>query len=554
MSAEPRRPLERLAYAAMVLLTLSPVVVQGLYRPLAQVVHATVNSAGVTLSALGISLVATIVCAVTWGRTSNRLPAVAAAIAALPLGAGVGQGAAGVGVATAALLCVAAFAGWLAPWLVRSLPEDLDGLAARRVGIAALMIVLGLATVAVSTRLSVFMGDSSRADLSVMPGEAFLVKHSCLSAYVQGARLATDGVENLYEMERWPHLSDSALAFASAEPYAPFGLDSYAYPPPFLLLPRLLLTPLSDFASARALWFSLSGLAFAAGLWTMAGWIGGRIRTRALMLAPLVWSNLAVLITLQTGNAHAALVVAVMMALVAFETRRPAVGGALLAFATLSKISPGLLIVLLLLQRRFREVAWTAVFGLAFTLLGLAVFGTAPYHAFLTYELPGLSSGEAMTFLAWPESVAINLAPFGLPFRLAQLGLNLGDPWALGRLFNQVYTVALLGLTVLAARVGGGPAAKARVWAALLTLASLRSPLAPGYVLIPLLWLLSLEVARARGLRPVALPAMIWVLLVIPLVGDSTAVRILLLAQQALAVGAAMMYLVRRERPEPGAA
>lgn len=116
----------------------------------------------------------------------------------------------------------------------------------------------------------------------------------------------------------------------------------------------------------------------------------------------------------------------VSASLVAFESRRPVLGGALLAFAVLGKLSPGLLVVVLLVQRRHREVARTTVVCAEFLLLALLSCGTAPFIAFATYELPPLVSGEALPFLAGPESVVINLSLFGLPFELAALVLDVG--------------------------------------------------------------------------------------------------------------------------------
>ena len=46
------------------------------------------------------------------------------------------------------------------------------------------MLVLAVAAVTTTTRLAVFMGDSDRADLSLLPEIPFLVHHACLTAYV----------------------------------------------------------------------------------------------------------------------------------------------------------------------------------------------------------------------------------------------------------------------------------------------------------------------------------------------------------------------------------
>lgn len=545
MSATTQRPRERLGFAAVVLLTLAPVVLQGLWRPLAWALHAEADSSGVTGAALVVATVALIACAATFGRAANRwLPGASACLAVVPLGLLLGKDLPASGAVMSALLGVAVFCGALLRWLVRRLPEEMDGLAARRKGVTALMLLLYVVTVTIAARLSVFMGDSTRPDLSLAPGDPFLTTHSCLTAYVQGSRLAADGVENLYDPELWPHMGESARARANGAPYAPFSLDTYVYPPPFLLLPRVLLTPLDHFASQRALWFAVNGLWIAFGLWTVATWIGGRTRLYALLIAPVLWQP--TLGTLQIGNVHAFVVVAAMLALVAFDTRRPALGGALLAFAVVSKISPGLLVVVLLLQRRFRELLWTAGWGLGFALLGLAVFGVAPYETFLSYELPRLRSGEALAFLAWPEVVPINFAPFGIPFKLASIGVDIGDPWAVARAINQVFTVALLALVVLAARKVGGPRAQAVLWAAVLTLSSLCSPLAPIYVLFSLLWLLSLRAAEVRGTIQITVAVLLLIGVTIPIPGWGTPQVILSLIQQGLAAGATAYFLLRK--------
>ena len=539
MSDAPRLPIERLGYAALAVLTLSPVVLQGLWPPFVRAPYETVDSAQLAGAALGIAAAAALATGASLGRASRRwLPAACAGLVALALGLRWGQG------PTLALLGVAAFSGALSPWLVARLPAGLDGRAREQKVVAALLVLLGVVTVATTTRLSVFMGDSSRPELSLAPDSTFLVTHACLTAYVQGARLAAQGVVNLYDTALWPHLDESAAAYAA--PYAPFGLDSFAYPPPFLLLPQLLLAPLRDFAAQRALWFALNGLLLAAGFWVVSRWIGGRAGQRALLLAPLVWIAQPTLVTLQVGNVHVAMVVAVMLALVAFETRRPAAGGALLAFAILSKVSPGLLVVLLLFQRRFREVAWTAAWGLVFVLLSVAVFGVAPIEAFLRYELPRLSSGEAMTFLAWPESVAINVGPFGVPFKLELIGIELGDAWAIGRGLGKVYTVVILGLTVLAARRRGGPRSAAEVWLATITLASLQSPLAPGYVLFSLIWLLSIRAIDVRGWPEAVGAALIWIAMSTGLPGVGVLPLTVGLLQQGLMFGVVVYFLLRR--------
>lgn len=447
---------------------------------------------------------------------------------------------------------VLVFGAALLRWLLRRLPPELDGLAARRPGAAVGMVLLGGLAIVASARIATFMGDAARTELSLLPDVPFFLHHSCLTAYAEGTRLAVEGVDNLYRIDRWPDLSGTPRSDLGSGTYSPFNLDAFAYPPTFLLLPWVLLSWMGDFASQRALWFTFNGLVLAVGLWTLARWLGGRVGLVALLLSVAIWLSPPILGTLQTGNVHLALMAAVMLSLVAFETRRPALGGALLAFAIVSKISPGILIVVLLLQRRFKEVLWTAGFSLGFVVLSVLAFGVAPMVDFLSYQLPRLSSGEALTFLAEADTIPINLSPFGLPFKLDFLGVDVGDPWAVARLINRVYTIVLLGLAVLVARRSAGPQATAERWLALLTLSALQSPLAPAYAAFPLFWLLSLWAAEVRGRAQAVGLALIWVFLTVQPPLDPKIVTAYTLVQQLLILGLAVFALLRSPRPAPG--
>lgn len=540
----PSHARERFAFASLVLLTLAPVVVQGMWRALTQAVPVEIDAYPLTCATLPV---AAAVLLAGGARPANRwLPYVSGAGVALALGLRLGEGRPAVVVLTTSLLAVAAGCAALLPWLVQRLPRELDGLAARRKGVATLLLLFGFATVGGTTRLSVFMGDPARAEYSLAPDLPFFLHHSCLTAYVEAADLVGRGVENVYDIARWPDLNGTPRSESFTGPYAPFTLDAFAYPPPFLLIPRILLSWLGDFGAQRAVWYTVNGLLVAAGLGTVASWLGGRAGLRALLLAPVVWMSIPTQGTLQAGNVHLAVMVAAMLALVAFETRRPALGGALLAVAILTKISPGLLLLVLLVRGRFREILWTVGFALVFSGVGVLCFGPAPFVAFVSYELPRLSSGEALTFLAGPDSVPINLAPFGIPFKLAALGVDVGDPWVAARRISGVFSALLVGVALVAARGPRDRGAMAGMWAALLTLASLRSPLAPGYVTFALLWLLCVRADEVRGPRQALVVAGIWVFLTVPLRGSPTSVVLYTMVQQVVIVGVAVAGLSPR--------
>lgn len=548
MLDDTRWPAERFGFASLVVLTLSPVCLQGIWRPLAQGFSVEGDTFALTLAGLVVASCVLVGHAV--GRLPNMRPGVVGAAAALTLGGLVGTDAPAIILMVLALLWIAAAANVAAPMIMRVLPTELDGLARRYPTRGALFFAFAVVTVVLTTRLSAFMGDATQVGLSLVPQNSFLVHHSCLTAYIEGARLAADGAQNLYDIARWPSLNGAPQPETPTGPYAPFSLDAFAYPPPFLLIPHTVLSWFHDFSSQRALWFTLNGVLVAAGLGIVAKWLGGRVGLVALVLAPAVWSSGATLGTLQVGNVHLAIMVAAMLALVAFERTKFALGGALLAFAILSKISPGILVLLLLMRGRFREVIWTAAFSCAFLGLGIAAFGVAPLVDFVSYELPRLSSGEALTFLTGADTVPLNLAPFGVPFKLTALGIEIGAPWAAARLISTVFTVFLLVLAVVAGRAGRGPKATAEVWAALLTLASLRSPLAPGYVAFALLWLLSIRAADVRGRGQTVGFAAIWlsISIVPPLTGHAMIYHSIF--QQVLIVLVATYCILRPSKSE----
>lgn len=547
---DPRRPpragVGRWGFAARACLTLAPLLVVGLGRPLAGMAGVGLDAGALVAAALVLVVVALVTRARRPGAT-----VVAVVLAAMSLGALVALpgGVAGTAVPVAALLVLGLVATLTLPGLVAALPAQLDVPVSGQGWRWAVAVALGGLVVLSTARLSVFMGDAGRPEMSLAPDVVFFVEHACLTAYVEAAELARAGVENLYEASHWPDLNGTPRGEASRGAYAPFGLDAYAYPPPFLLVPMALLGWMGDFASQRAAWFALNGLVVAVGLWTVARSVGGRGGLYALVLAPLVWTSVPVLGALQVGNVHLVVTAAAMLALVAFESGRRAAGGALLAFAVVAKLSPAVLVAVLLLRGRLREVAWTAAFGGLFTLAGLVAFGPAPFTAFVGYELPRLASGGALSFLAESDSVPINLAPFGIPFKLAFLGIPVAEPWALGRLLNQAFTGLLVVLAVVAARAHRGRQATLEAWAALLTLCALRSPLAPGYVLFSFLWLVSLRAGHTRGWPAALAWGAAWLLVAVlpPLAPTSLAVATLL--QQVVVLGLSAYVVLRPSRP-----
>ncbi len=383
-----------------------------------------------------------------------------------------------------------------------AVPGEVSG-ARRRPVMAALWVLAAVLALVQVGRLSAFMAEPERTWGSLVP-DAAVTDHACLSAYVVAADLSRRGTANLYDERFYPAFSGDA-----AKLLAPPGVknlrrwmeDPFEYPPPFLLFPRAALALSDDFLAIRAGWFVLQALGLVVVTAWLARWVGGRDGRLALLLVPVLLAALPTMLGLQFGQFHVATVLLSIAAMICFEERRPVVGGGLLAVAIVSKLSPAFLLVYLLARRRWREVAWTLAGCAIFSGVALAFLGWAPFQAFLSYQLPRLQSGEAFSFYEANELVVSrNLGIPGLVTKLHFLGVP-GMTHALGAALGWVFSLLLLWLAWAAGRRVEGRVAEARVWLAILTLGAFRSPLAPPYVTLSTLWLLTLLAGDIRGRR-----------------------------------------------------
>jgi alpha-1,2-mannosyltransferase len=426
------------------------------------------------------------------GFTSATVAAIAVPVA------GRANALAGVGVALACLVAT--------PWIARVLPAALDGAFRRRRMTSLLWIVLAITAVLQMGRLSAFMADASREWGATVPDPS-ATHHACLSAYVYAADLARRGVDNLYDASWYPIFDPPGptcrIVESRIQGIGPWASDAYQYPPPFLLLPRAAIALTSSFDAIRAWWFAIQALLFvAAALW-VARWIGGREGLVLGLLIPAVLGSIEPMINFQFGQFHAVAMMLACGGMIAFEEKRASLGGGLLAAAILSKLFPAVLLIVLVARRQWRALAWTAVFGAAFTLAGFVVLGPKPYAAFFGYQLPRLASGAAFAFTHLGRNAAFlasrNFSIEGVGEKLRLLGAP-DAAISLAHALPWIYTILLVLLAALTAR---GPRTRVRllvVSLALLNLAALRSPLAPSfYVLAPVLWVLALLATQVNG-------------------------------------------------------
>ncbi len=357
----------------------------------------------------------------------------------------------------------------------------------------------GLAAVQV-VRLTVFSVDPSRTGAAVYPFDQFYVQHSCLSAYFQAAKLGQARVPNLY---------DETLYAGSLDR---FHIDPYLYPPQFLLLPASLLGITADFYRFRIFWFVFDLVLFLAATLVVARWIGGLHGRTVLMLTGLLIAAVPTAMTLQIGNFQIVGFALAMLAMVLIESDFLVFRTALLAFAAATKLFPGILVVWLAFQRRWRAVVWVFAWNVVLLLATALWFGWAPIRAFFQYEMPRLSFplhgpiDIVMTPFAG-KIAALNYGVTSVVPKLRALGwtsLGFGA-------FQTVRLVYLLLLIALFVRLRDAFSARwlddaasfrlhqAQTWLALLNLASVLSPFVPDvYAVIGTLWLLILVVPEIR--------------------------------------------------------
>ena len=384
---------------------------------------------------------------------------------------------------------VAGLIGWVGwRWPIVTIDES----AASR-GFKIVSALATLVALVQLARLALFMVFPAQPGYSFIPSSQWEVRHSCLSAYFVAAQ-AADETPNVYDDSLYSLPGPDANAPRRPRTIDSFKIDPYEYPPPFLLVPRALRLLVPDFTHFRMLWFALDAGVVLLAMLLIARALGPTAGTRALLLAPLVWTALPTLSALQKGNVQLPVIALSMLGMLLFQRRHWAAGGALLAYATVSKLFPGMLVVYLCARRQWRAAAATAAWGVVFVLLALLDIGWAPHAAFLDH-LPGVLGGEAFPVFRNPAAMAINFSIPGLVFKLKLFGVP-GMSFTISKIIGWLYTGVAVWVTVLvgrrAQREDDGPL----LWLAIIILATLRSPFLPAaYAAFPGLWLLGLIAA-----------------------------------------------------------
>ncbi|HSH00542.1 MAG TPA: glycosyltransferase family 87 protein, partial [candidate division Zixibacteria bacterium] len=243
----------------------------------------------------------------------------------------------------------------------------------------------------------------------------------------------------------------------------------------------------------------------------------------AALLIPAVWASFPVLSNFQYGQFHLPSIGLAILGMILFSSKRYALGGAALAVGMVAKIAPGILLVYLLVKKRYREVGWTLGFCVVYTALAYAVVGPEPFRAFFDYHLPRLNSGAAFDFAsAWPDFtdliIAGNQSPWGVVYKLGALGVaGMGDMVARGA--HIIYALGALVVAALVARRNTTRFPEPLIWLALINLAGLVSKGAWGdYIAVGTVWAMTyLTLEFAGSLKQRLYLALCWVFLALSL-------------------------------------
>lgn len=403
----------------------------------------------------------------------------------------------GFGTASITVVIVGIIQAYLARLISSRLPSSID-ISLRRHKVRSLLwAILGILLVVQTGRLGTYMSDPS-VDWWLTTRNEWWAKHMCMPAYIQAADYNQQGEANIYDERHYPAIIRNANLHLTVQQMDAFVGDPYQYPPQFLLAPSAALWLTNDFLTMRTVWYSLQVLGFVLIAVLLAWWVRYEAGWSPMLLIPLVWISVPAMQCFQFGQFHLATILLAVAGMLAFEHKRQPLGGLLLAAAILSKLFPAILLVPMIVQRRWKDLAWTALFGIAITLLALLILGPKPFSAFTDYQIPRLAGGGAFAAFTkeWPELrdlVTANIVSlYGVVFKLRELGVGgMSDELAIWVM--RIYTVIVLIIALAAGRFRYNRLHAAITWFALLNLASLQTSLAWGdYFTVGTIWLLSL--------------------------------------------------------------
>jgi hypothetical protein len=175
------------------------------------------------------------------------------------------------------------------------------------------------------------------------------------------------------------------------------GLNPYVYLP----FTGLVLSPLSllSVSAASRVWFVANHLFLLASLGILIYLLPVRFRLEHVAFALLIAGfSVPFYRTLTAGQLNAALLLLFSVIWWAYHRRRPILTGSLLAFATLFKISPGILFLYFAWKRDWKIVGWGIAAAVVLLIISIGLVGTQVHLDFLPV-LRQMSYGQS----TWAE-------------------------------------------------------------------------------------------------------------------------------------------------------
>lgn len=370
--------------------------------------------------------------------------------------------------------------------------------------------------------LSAFMADIDKMEYMVNPymrefddeklSEPFFPKHNCFTSYMVAAHLLTSDVENIYDKKYYRDTEVNTPIHNTI--VEKLEVDQFQYPPQFLILPRLLMATGGDFFTWRAYWHVFTLFVITITAFSLALWLGGDSFSVYWFIWPVVLMAPVTLGALQIENVQLLVITLSVAAMLLFEYRRNMFGGLILGFVVVSKIFPGVLIVFLLVRKKWRAAIWTMAAMIAYTVIALLWFGWQPFESFIYYQLPMLINGEAFWFaFEYLKPLMENISIIGISYKLEKLGV-LSNPALISKILVWIFTgLIFLVLYLVRTRkhdkiiadksdeqIHSYRLSLAKIWIVLIIMAQMRSPFLPWvYGNFAVLWLVALLIPNING-------------------------------------------------------
>jgi alpha-1,2-mannosyltransferase len=202
------------------------------------------------------------------------------------------------------------------------------------------------------------------------------------ASYYYAAKVAVEGGD--------PY-DKAALEQAALDEGTRPEVHPFFYPPPFLL--AVAWAPLAGLKGGFGVWFLLNEVCLLAACLALIRWwrVFGEVVTP--LLAVVVALMVGVAYSFELGQANFP-VLALVLAGLGLEQRRPAAAGFLVGLACMMKMSPALLVVWWLYRKRYVAVAGAVAAGIVSSIAVLPLVGFAHQWEFYTKVLPQFASGD----------------------------------------------------------------------------------------------------------------------------------------------------------------